>query len=86
LHLNLSGSGVGFSVGARGAHVGITARGQRYASVGLPGTGVSIREYEHTPARRQCELCQPGHAHVPAGLVLFALALVGIAALAIFGR
>jgi len=25
----------------RGAHIGITARGQRYTSVGLPGTGLS---------------------------------------------
>jgi hypothetical protein len=87
VHLNLSRSGIGVSVGGRGAHVGITARGQRYASVGLPGTGVSIREYEHKPARRQCELCQePGHTHVPVGVVLFALALAGLAALAIFGK
>ena len=30
LRINLSKSGVGFSVGGRGAHIGITARGQRY--------------------------------------------------------
>ena len=45
-------------------HVGITARGQRYASMGVPGTGVSWREYERKPAPRQCDLCQPGHAHI----------------------
>ena len=48
LRLNLSKSGVGLSVGARGAHIGITARGQRYTSIGLPGSGLSWREY-HTP-------------------------------------
>ena len=49
VHLNLSRSGIGLSVGGRGAHVGITARGQRYTSVGLPGTGLSWREYPHKP-------------------------------------
>jgi hypothetical protein len=65
LHLNLSTSGVGVSLGRRGVHVGISSRGQRYASVGLPGTGVSWRGYEP-----KCSHCQPGHAHVPAGLAL----------------
>ena len=68
LHLNLSRSGVGFSVGGRGAHVGITARGQRYTSISLPGTGISWREY-HKP---HCDLCQQGHAHIGC----FALACV----------
>ena len=45
LNLNLSKSGIGISAGVRGAHVGITSRGQRYTSVGLPGTGLSWREY-----------------------------------------
>jgi Protein of unknown function (DUF4236) len=72
LRLNLSRSGVGFSVGARGAHVGITARGQRYTSIGLPGSGLSWREY-HNPHHSagdpsaQCDLCRPGHAHVHGG-------------------
>ncbi len=86
VHLNLSGSGVGVSVGGRGAHVGITARGKRYASVGLPGTGVSWREYERKPALRRCELCQqPGHVHVPAALVVAVLVLAGIVVLATLG-
>ena len=85
LRLNLSRSGVGFSVGGRGAHVGITARGQRYASVGLPGTGVSWREYERKPAPRRCDLCQPGHAHIPASLAVLLVILAGVVALALFG-
>jgi hypothetical protein len=41
-HLNFTLSDVGpSSVGSRGAHIGVTARGQRYTSVGLPGTGLS---------------------------------------------
>ena len=45
VHLNVSLSGVGVSVGARGFHAGVTARGQRYVSAGLPGTGLSVRQY-----------------------------------------
>ena len=78
--MNLSKSGVGFSVGGRGAHVGITARGQRYTSIGLPGTGVSWREY-HKPApiaprgtaQPRCDLCQPGHVHIHGGFALACL-------------
>jgi len=33
VHANLSLSGTGVSVGPRGLHVGVTARGQRYVSV-----------------------------------------------------
>lgn len=77
LHLNLSKSGLGLSVGVRGAHLGITARGQHYASVGLPGTGVSWREYDRKPAARRCDLCAPGHVHVPLGPVLL-LMLLGV--------
>lgn len=35
VRLNLPKSGIGVSVGTRGAHIGITARGQRYTSVGI---------------------------------------------------
>ena len=45
VHLNASLSGVGVSVGGRGFHTGVTARGQRYVSAGLPGTGLSVRQY-----------------------------------------
>ena len=45
VHLNLSLSGIGVSVGPRGLHAGVTARGQRYVSAGLPGTGLSVRQY-----------------------------------------
>jgi hypothetical protein len=84
IHLNLSARGVGVSVGSRGAHIGIDARGRRYTSLGVPGTGISWREYQRTPAPGQCDLCAPGHAHVPAWLaaLLFILAIIAVLLLA----
>jgi len=41
--VNLSKSGVGYSVGGRGFWVGTTARGRRYTSFSVPGTGVGYR-------------------------------------------
>ena len=49
LHLNLSKSGVGFSAGRRGFHVGIDSRKRPYLSAGIPGTGLSWREYPGHP-------------------------------------
>ena len=79
VRINLSKSGVGLSVGGRGAHIGITARGQRYTSIGMPGTGLSWREYQHRPAARRCvRLCAPGHVHIPPaiGIVLLIAAVL----------
>ena len=45
VNLNVSLSGVAVSVGGRGFHADVTARGQRYVSAGLPGTGLSVRQY-----------------------------------------
>lgn len=41
--INLSKSGVGYSVGAGGVRVGKSARGRTYRSFSVPGTGVSYR-------------------------------------------
>ena len=38
--LNLSTGGIGYSVGGRGFRVGVNARGRKYVSAGLPGTGL----------------------------------------------
>jgi len=86
VHLNLSLSGIGVSVGGRGAHIGVTARGQRYTSFGLPGTGLSWREYGKPAARAaQCNLCAPGHIHLPAWLVIVVVLAIVIAILAFSG-
>lgn len=79
VHLNLSLSGVGVSVGGRGAHIGVTARRQRYTSVGLPGTGLSWREYHKPASGSRCDLCAPGHLHFPAWLALIVVLGLGIA-------
>lgn len=41
--LNISKSGVGYSVGGRGFRTGISAGGKRYTTFSLPGTGISYR-------------------------------------------
>jgi hypothetical protein len=84
LRINLSKSGFGVSVGGRGAHVGITARGQTYTSIGLPGSGLSWREYQHKPAPK-CDQCAPGHLHVPVAFVAAVLIVAAVLALAAIG-
>lgn len=41
--VNLSRSGVGYSIGGRSFRTGITSRGRRYSSVSIPGTGLGYR-------------------------------------------
>ncbi|HYE62841.1 MAG TPA: DUF4236 domain-containing protein [Phycisphaerales bacterium] len=41
--INFSRSGVGYSVGGRGFRTGVTPRGRRYTSSGIPGTGMGYR-------------------------------------------
>ena len=41
--VNLSKSGVGYSVGAAGFRTGISGKGRKYTSFGIPGTGVGYR-------------------------------------------
>jgi hypothetical protein len=42
--VNLSKSGVGYSVGGRGFRTGVSSGGRRYTSFSLPGTGMSYRK------------------------------------------
>lgn len=42
--VNLSKSGVGYSVGTRGFRTGVSAGGRKYTSFSLPGTGVGYRK------------------------------------------
>jgi hypothetical protein len=42
--VNLSKSGLGYSVGGRGFRTGVSASGRRYSSFSLPGTGVGYRK------------------------------------------
>ena len=57
VNLNLSKSGLGVSVGVKGARVGVNAKGQTYSQVSIPGTGIYNRSY-HAASRatRKCLL------------------------------
>lgn len=86
LRLNVSKSGVRFSIGGRGAHVRISGRGQRYMSLGLPGTGLSYRAYASRPPRPPCPMCAPGHAHVSAVPAIALFVGIGVAFLMLLFR
>lgn len=87
VRIELSKSGVGFSVGGRGAHFGIDSRGRRYTSVGLPGEGASWREYEHEPAARRCDLPRTwSRAYTPRAAVIVALAVAAVVLLLSLSR
>jgi hypothetical protein len=45
ININLSGKGIGASVGIPGARVGVDAKGRKYSAIGIPGTGLSERNY-----------------------------------------
>lgn len=41
VRVNLSGSGIGYSVGGAGFRVGVRANGRQYTRMSIPGTGLS---------------------------------------------
>ena len=49
VRLNLSKSGIGGSVGRPGLRLGVNAKGRKYFSVGLPGTGLSYFSFFGQP-------------------------------------
>lgn len=49
MRLNLSKSGLGISVGRTGLRLGTDAKKRKYASVSLPGTGLSYRTFFGRP-------------------------------------
>ena len=38
--INVSKSGIGYSIGGKGFRTGVNARGRRYTSISVPGTGL----------------------------------------------
>lgn len=74
VYLHVSRSGIGWSVGPRGLHFGMTARGTPYYSVGLGGgSGIWWRQ-DLSPRRGpRCELCAPHHWHIGPGLAAWLL-------------
>lgn len=67
--VNLSRSGVGYSVGGRGFRTGVSGGGRRYTTVSLPGTGLSHRTSHRSRGKVGC-------------LVFLALPMLAAAALA----
>ena len=53
--LNVSKSGLGFSVGGKGFRTGISSTGRKYTSMSLPGTGLRSIQY-HGKASGGCLL------------------------------
>ena len=47
--INLSKSGVGFSLGAPGVRTGVSAEGKRYTTFNIPGTGIGYKVDSSTP-------------------------------------
>ena len=41
--VNVSKSGVGYSVGGKGFRTGVSGAGRKYTTFGIPGTGVGYR-------------------------------------------
>jgi hypothetical protein len=74
LRLNLSKSGIGYSVGVRGIRYGKDAKGKTYRTLNLPGTGIYRRDYfAATPARPHGSWFAPPRVFVLIGLFLVLL-------------
>ncbi|HOX37704.1 MAG TPA: DUF4236 domain-containing protein [Candidatus Brocadiia bacterium] len=71
LRINLSKSGVGYSVGGKGYRTGKTAKGRNYTSISIPGTG--LRYYKS--GSKQTQPVQPVGC-IFALLFLFGTAIV----------
>lgn len=94
LRVNASKSGLGYSVGGRGFRIGKDARGRKYTSASIPGTGVYNRTYlkgqSKTPASGYTPTVQQsspnGHARANGKLVgRFArLAVYGVVAAGLY--
>jgi hypothetical protein len=44
LRINLSKSGVGYSIGGKGFRTGVNAKGRKYTSASIPGTGLRYQK------------------------------------------
>lgn len=54
--VNVSKSGVGWSVGGSGLRTGVSSRGKRYTTFGLPGTGIGYRTSSSPTSGKGCLL------------------------------
>ena len=54
--VNVSKSGVGYSVGGPGVRTGVSSRGRRYTTFTLPGTGIGYRAGSGPASGKGCLL------------------------------
>lgn len=80
IRLNLSKSGIGISAGVRGLRLGLDSHGRPYGSAGLPGTGLSVREYGHRPVDSGAHPNALALGAAVAVVICFVLYLIGMAA------
>jgi hypothetical protein len=66
LRVNLSNSGIGYSVGTRGFRLGKDAKGRKYRAMSIPGTGIYRRDYLSTPKHSNSAAPAPIQSPVPA--------------------
>jgi hypothetical protein len=70
--LNVSKSGIGYSVGGSGFRTGVSARGRIYKSFSVPGTG--IRYYSSSSSKQGCVVALAVLSGVGSLTTLFLLA------------
>jgi hypothetical protein len=75
--LNLSKSGLGWSVGRRGLRGGRDARGRRTTHASIPGTGVGYRTAGQRGAKHGCLLVLVGIPLIGGGAFALCAGLVG---------
>lgn len=72
--VNLSKSGLGWSVGGRGFRTGVDARGRRTTQASIPGTGVGYRKVGSRGARG-CLLAVGAIALLAGGMIGLGVAI-----------
>jgi len=77
VRMNLSKSGVGFSVGVKGARVGISSKGQKYSLLSIPHTGIFRRDYYPDRSTSQKRLAQTSTS-VSIYFIIFAVTLIAM--------
>lgn len=52
LRITISRTGIGWSVGGKGFRSGVDAKGKKYTTLSIPGSGISKRSYESNQAEK----------------------------------
>lgn len=75
--VNLSRSGVGYSLGVRGVRYGRDAKGRKYRALSIPGTGIFRRDYSSSSTpRARASWFAPPRIFLLAGIFLIFLWII----------